>query len=158
MLIKLLLLLLVANGAPILIRKLMGGRWSAPIDGRLLYRDGRRLFGPTKTWRGLFASILATVAMAAVLGLPAWLGLLIATAAMAGDLLSSFIKRRLGMRPSHRATGLDQVPESLLPVLLVMPVLQLAVLDVLLLVAAFFILETVLSRWLFRLHIRRQPH
>ena len=35
-----------------------------------------------------------------------------ATMAMVGDLLSSFVKRRLKFQPSSRATGLDQIPES----------------------------------------------
>ena len=43
------------------------------------------------------------------------LGALVAASAMAGDCLSSFIKRRFGLEPSRMTLGLDQVPESLFP-------------------------------------------
>ena len=43
------------------------------------------------------------------------LGALVAASAMAGDCLSSFIKRRFGLEPSEMTLGLDQVPESLFP-------------------------------------------
>ena len=39
------------------------------------------------------------------------IGLLVAATAMAGDLLSSFLKRRLALAPSSQAIGLDQIPE-----------------------------------------------
>ena len=42
-------------------------------------------------------------------------GLVVASVAMSGDLLSSFLKRRLSLPPSSRATGIDQIPECLLP-------------------------------------------
>ena len=77
---------------------------------------------------------------------------------MAGDLLSSFIKRRLGWPPSSMALGLDQVPESLFPTLLIMHPLGLEVVDLIALVIAFFVGELGLSRLLFKLRIRDEPY
>ena len=77
---------------------------------------------------------------------------------MAGDLLSSFIKRRLGMPDSAQPPVLDQVPESLIPSLLLMPILQLGILEVLVLVILFGVFERVVSKLLFRLGIRQQPY
>src|SRR5262249_24399228 len=49
---------------------------------------------------------------------------------MAGDLFSSFLKRRIGLGPSSKATGLDQVPESLFLLLACQPVLSLTAIDI----------------------------
>ena len=77
---------------------------------------------------------------------------------MAGDLFSSFLKRRLDLTPSSKAVGLDQVPESLLPLLVCRQALALTVLDVVVTTAIFFVGEVVLSRVLFRLHVRDRPY
>src|SRR5262249_58539326 len=65
----------------------------------------------------LVLAVLLTSAVAPLVGLPAAIGAIVGGSAMAGDLLSSFVKRRLALVPSSKATGLDQVPESLLPLL-----------------------------------------
>jgi CDP-2,3-bis-(O-geranylgeranyl)-sn-glycerol synthase len=77
---------------------------------------------------------------------------------MAGDLGSSFIKRRMGLPSSSRALILDQVPEALLPALVCKSLLVLAIVDVALIVALFTVGEIVLSRLLFKLHVREQPY
>ena len=50
---------------------------------------------------------------------------------MAGDLLSSFTKRRMRLASSSMAPGIDQVPESVLPLTCRFRALQLTLLDVL---------------------------
>lgn len=156
--LPLLLLLLVANGAPILARKLFGTRWQHSLDGGHRAWDGRPSFGPAKTWRGLLASLVASSVAAWLLGLPAAHGAVIAAAAMVGDLLSSFIKRRLNIAPSGMALGLDQIPEALLPLLVMGPYYALDKRDIAILVLVFLVLELVLSRILYRLHIRKRPY
>jgi CDP-archaeol synthase len=74
-----------------------------------------------------------------------------------GDLFSSFVKRRLRLPPSSRATGLDQLPESLFPLLSCRPMLALTVADIAVGVVVFFIGELVLSRLLYKLRVRSQP-
>lgn len=152
------LLLGVANGAPILLKWLVGDRWPAPIDGGRRLRDGRPVLGEAKTWRGLAISLAATALVAPLLQIHAITGLALASGAMAGDLLSSFIKRRRGLQPHEQAFFLDQVPESLLPLLIVTPSLHLAAPDIAIIVAAFVLLEIVLSRLLYRLKIRDRPY
>jgi len=102
-------------------------------------------------------AVAAGAAGAPILGLPSTIGVQLAGLAMLGDLLSSFCKRRLGRPRSSQALGLDQVPESLLPLWGAAAPLGLGVADVALGVAAFFAGELVLSRLLFRLHIRDRP-
>jgi hypothetical protein len=77
---------------------------------------------------------------------------------MVGDLISSFVKRRLGMPPSSRAPGLDQIPESLLPALLAEFVLPITAIDIIATVIAFMFCEVLFSRILFRIGLRDQPY
>jgi CDP-diglyceride synthetase len=157
-LVKLLLLLAVANGTPIVAKRLLRGKLAWPIDSGLRLRDGQPLFGGSKTWRGLLLALLTTGLAASLLGLSWQLGLLVAALAMAGDLLSSFVKRRLGRPPSSRAFGLDQIPESLLPLVAGCSFLGLGWADVALGTVLFLLGEVLLSRWLYRLRIRDQPY
>ena len=156
--LKLLTLLAVANGVPVIAKRLFGNHLSYALDGGARFIDGRPLFGTSKTVRGLLLSIAATTAVPPLLGLDFTTGFLIGLGAMAGDLLSSFTKRRLGMKPSSRATGLDQIPESLLPALICWKHLSLSLTDVIALVVAFFVGEILLSLLLFKAHIRDRPY
>lgn len=156
--LKLLLLLAAANTAPLQAKKWLGERWAAPIDGGLVLPDGRPLLGRSKTWRGLLAAVAATTLAAPLLGLPAAIGAWVGLGAMAGDALSSFTKRRLGTPPSGRATGIDQIPEALVPLLLVREPLGLPWWLVLAVTSAFFVLEIPLARLWHRLGWRDKPY
>jgi hypothetical protein len=155
---RILALLFVANGAPIILDKVLGSRLGLPVDGGLIMPDGRPVFGPSKTLRGVAGALVFSAAVAPTLGFSARTGLLAGIGAMLGDLFSSFIKRRLGIRSSGMALGLDQIPESLIPLLLLRRDWELGVTAVLVLVLAFVVLELALSQLLFRLHIRREPY
>jgi len=156
--VRLIFLLLVANGAPVLARRLLGARLACPLDGGLRLADHRPLLGRSKTVRGVTAALLVTPAAALAVGLGIQVGLLVAGSAMAGDLLASFVKRRLGIAPSGRALGLDQIPESLLPALAVQSSLHLGPADVLTAVAGFTAAELLLSRILYQVHLRKRPY
>jgi hypothetical protein len=153
-----LLLLLVANGAPILARQLLGERFASPLDGGLRFIDGRPLLGPSKSWRGVLAAILLTAPCAILLGGAWWMGLLFALLSMLGDAIASFAKRRLAIAVHGRAAGLDQIPEALLPLWLLSEPLGLDGEQVFLTVALFMLLEMSLSPLLHRWHIRLRPY
>jgi len=153
-----LLLLVIANGAPVAAWKLLGRHWSFPIDAGLRLADGQRLLGPSKTWRGVGAATIGGAVSAALLGLPVAAGAAAGLLAMTGDLLSSFVKRRLGIQASGMALGLDQIPESVLPLLALRAPLALTWADVAVLVVAFAITELLLSRMLYVLNLRKQPY
>src|SRR5450759_4835252 len=91
-----LILLNVANGAPVIASKMLGNRLARPMDNGLKLSDGYRLLGNTKTWRGLFSAVFFTTAVAILFGLEPLTGVLFGMLTMTGDLLASFIKRRLG--------------------------------------------------------------
>jgi hypothetical protein len=156
--IRLLLLLGVANSAPIAAARSLGTRWGWPLDAGLSFIDGRPLLGPSKTVRGVAAAVAACLLCAPVLGLPLAAGALTGAAAMAGDALSSFVKRRLGIAPSGQAFGLDQIPESLLPLLAVQGMLDLSLLHVAAITSAFVLLEIPLARLSYRLGLRERPY
>lgn len=109
-----------------------------PMDfGRTWPPDGRRVFGPSKTWSGFlvggFAAmpfglleaglILAAppnlklvpdLASSVVLAIPVIA--LLTFGAMGGDALGSFIKRRVGRESGARTILLDQLPFVLVPI------------------------------------------
>jgi CDP-diglyceride synthetase len=158
LIIKLLLLLTLANGAPVIAKKFLGDRFAMPLDGGVAFVDGRPLLGRSKTIRGVLVAMLASAVAAPIVGIDWRIGLVVGAAAMAGDLVSSFLKRRLGRSPSSRALGLDQIPESLIPLLATAGALRLGIDDIFAVVAIFLIGELVLSRWLYKLHLRDQPY
>ncbi len=155
---KILLLSALANGTPLAAKKIFGSRFSHPVDGGKTFVDGRPLLGPSKTIRGVVASIVVTTACAPLIGLDISVGAIAAVAAMAGDLFSSFLKRRLDFPPSSQAIGLDQVPESLFPMLACRDALSLSIADIVLGVAIFLAGELILSRLLYRLRLRDRPY
>lgn len=156
--LRLLLLIGVANVAPIAAKHVLGERWCAPLDGGWRFVDGRPLLGPSKTVRGVVAAVAATAAAAVVLGPSVAVGAVIGAAAMLGDTLSSFVKRRLGIASSARATGIDQIPEALLPLLVLRGTLELSALQIVGVTVAFFVLEMPLARLAFRLGLRDRPY
>jgi len=143
--IEFLILIIAANGAPVLAAYLPGRWLKIPIDRGRTWCDGRRLLGHSDTVRGVIASLLLTTVIAVLLHRPAWIGLLIASFAMIGDAASSFAKRRLGLADGARAFGLDQIPESLLPLLVLMSHSGLTWADILIIVSGFVLFSVLIS-------------
>ncbi len=98
---------------------LCGG--GTPVDLGRSCPDGNRVFGDGKTYRGLFAGILAGIAIGAIqIWAAAAYGLydlprltlvtvaLLAVGALLGDLLKSFFKRRLGRERGAKWPVADQ--------------------------------------------------
>jgi CDP-diglyceride synthetase len=156
--LQLLILLILANGTPVIAKKMAGGHYSYPLDGNLTFADGRPVLGRSKTIRGVVLAVLVTTAGASLIGLGWKIGLLVGSFAMAGDLFSSFCKRRLGLPSSSRASGLDQIPEALLPLLACRDVLALTAADIVVCVVMFVIGEVVLSRVLYAFRLRDRPY
>jgi len=106
-----------ANAAPVI----FGG--GTPIDGGKTFRDGRPIFGPRKTFRGFFAGLVIGT-FVGFLQKNILLGFMLSLGALTGDLIESFLKRRLGRPPGAFfpvADQLDFVAGALLFSLLVTP-------------------------------------
>ena len=154
----LLFLVVLANGTPLLAEKILGNRFSYPLDCGVKCADGQPLFGASKTIRGVFLAVLATAVAAGLGGLGCKIGALVGSAAMSGDLFSSFLKRRMGLPASSRAVGLDQLPESLFPLLACRSALSLTASTIAFAVLAFFFGEILISRLLYKFRVRDRPY
>ncbi len=117
----------IANGAPTIF-----GRGGSPIDGGRVFKyDNRRILGDGKTWRGLYSGFICGVlagllealftpqitAFFQVFGITLYLdgpvafvrSIVLSTGALLGDLIGSFVKRRIGMKRGQSAVGMDQL-------------------------------------------------
>ena len=155
---RLLFLLILANGTPLVAKKVLGNRFLRPLDSGARCPDGEPLFGASKTIRGIFLSVLVTAVGACLVGLGCRTGALIGGAAMSGDLFSSFLKRRMRLPASSRAAGLDQVPESLFPLRACRSALSLTVSDIAVIVLSFCLGDILISRLLYKLRLRDRPY
>lgn len=156
-LLLLLVILGLCNGAPIVAAALLKNRWNRPVDGGFRYTDGRFLLGESKTLRGLLVAMIVAVLAAGLLGFGFAFGVLFGAMSMLGDLVSSFIKRRLNIAVSGQALLLDQLPESLIPLLYAQQVGLLGMPEVLIGVVLFTVVELLVSPILHKLKIRKRP-
>ncbi|HUL47586.1 MAG TPA: CDP-archaeol synthase [Steroidobacteraceae bacterium] len=140
-----LLLLVLANSLPWIAARVLGGRWGAPLDLGVTLRDGRRLLGSHKTWRGVAAAVGGCALAAAITGLPGWTGAAFALLSLLGDACSSLCKRRLGVAPGLDVPLLDQLPEALLPLLGLRASLALDSTSIAMVAAAFTLLDMLAS-------------
>lgn len=154
----LLILILVANGTPVLAARLMGGWAACPIDAGVTLWDGHPLFGHSKTWRGLILAAVVCAVVAPLLGYTFWIGLAAGLLAMSGDLLSSFSKRRLGLKSSAQAPLLDQIPEALLPAICLKGNFAISWLEIGAITVAFIFLEVIFSIIFYYLGVRKRPY
>lgn len=111
-----------ANASPVL----FGG--GQPIDLGKKFFDGKPIFGPHKTYYGFISGlIIGTLIgwvqenLAPMAGLPrggTFLGFILSLGALTGDLMGSFIKRRLNIKPGEMLPVVDQLDFVLFALLL----------------------------------------
>lgn len=155
---QVLFLLCLANGAPVVAKRLFGPYMALPLDLNLKWIDGRPLLGSSKTFRGILASFFACLMGGYLLGIDIKSSLTLSAAAMLGDIFSSFLKRRLLIEPSGRAMGLDYVPESLLPALMLKAQFEMSLIDVAIIVLGFWFGAAAMSPLLHRMGVRDKPY
>jgi len=154
----LILLIVVANAAPILTAYAMRDRFNFPLDAGLFLLDGQRIFGKSKTVRGIVAAIGITTIAALIIGHPAICGFLVGAYAMLGDLTSSFLKRRMRLPSSGQAPVLDHIPEALFPTMLLASSFDLTTVGIIAVAVAFLLIAVVLSPMLWSAGLRKQPY
>lgn len=103
---------------PPLLSVMMGSKWNLPVDLDYPFIDGKPILGKHKTIRGVVGSIIGSATVAPAFGWSIFEGFILALAGVIGDLLTSFIKRRLNKPSGTIIPLLDQIPEGLLPLLL----------------------------------------
>jgi predicted MPP superfamily phosphohydrolase len=154
--VKLVVFLLWINFLPPLANLIFKESFNRPLDGNRLWRDGRPLFGTHKTIRGILASVVGSLLFCPLLGLQWYIVVGAALLAMAGDLLSSFIKRRLNYASGETVPVLDQFFEGFFPILLLAERLALAWWQILL-VIILFIPVTIWGSWFWKRILFRPP-
>jgi CDP-2,3-bis-(O-geranylgeranyl)-sn-glycerol synthase len=115
-----------ANMAPVIVR-----RWTSfldfPVDFGAKF-GGKPLFGKNKTFRGFFFGIIFALLLSylqhalesveffssiSIIDYSGWnwalIGILMGAGALLGDLVKSFFKRRIGVKPGERFFLFDQV-------------------------------------------------
>ncbi len=92
----------IANASPlVLIRR------GHPIDGGRTFIDGKPVLGAGKTIEGFLAGIILGTLTGLIQG-RGIVAFMLSLGAMCGDLLGSFIKRRIGIKRGRPAPILDQ--------------------------------------------------
>lgn len=133
----------IANALPVL------GGGGRPIDGGRVFRDGNRLLGDGKTVRGFLVGtisgtlvgvlqylaapvlkpllqqfVLVTPEMDHILFMQIPVAFLMSVGALTGDIVGSFVKRRVGVRSGDPSPILDQIGFMIMALLFASPLLQ----------------------------------
>jgi len=111
------------------------GRSKTPMDMGVKFYDSRRVLGKGKTWTGFFVGI----ATGTFIGYVTWMtgllrvypniethmlaAFLLATGTMVGDVIGSFIKRRLSIRSGRSFVLLDQLSFMVMALVFVLPIM-----------------------------------
>jgi predicted MPP superfamily phosphohydrolase len=144
--IRIVLFLLWVNGLPPLVSMIAGNRCNLPVDFGRLWFDGQPVFGTHKTVRGIAASVIGGIVSFPLLGVAWWVAGIAAGLAMAGDLVSSFIKRRCRLECGEVVIVLDQIFESLLPLLFLNRYVPLSIIQNIFLLLVFIAISSLSSR------------
>jgi len=147
----------IANATPVI----FGGGY--PLDAGKLFWDGKPVFGTNKTVRGFFSGLLAGTFTGFILrelynleGFPKeilfqydpLLGFLLSLGALTGDLVHSFVKRRLNIAPGSPlpiADQLDFVSGALLFSVMIYPPTLLTAAIILILTPPIHLLTNLLA-------------
>lgn len=95
----------IANMTPLIVANIIPKR--RPMDLGKYWIDGRRVLGDNKTIEGFVSGVLSGFLVGFLLG-DTFRGFLMGLGAMIGDVLGSFIKRRLNVAQGESAPLLDQ--------------------------------------------------
>jgi hypothetical protein len=139
-------LVIVANVAAWAAGHFIPQRFRVPLDGGAVLADRERVLGDHKTWAGLIGGTVACGAVALLLQRSFRLGALFGVLSLMGDCGSSFIKRRLRLCPGTVVPALDQLPESLVPLLALRPQLGLNTTESVVIALVFSLLDFATTR------------
>ncbi len=165
-----------ANMAPVIAKKLhILKEMNKPIDGNAKLEDGKPIFGKHKTYRGFIVAVITGIIFAFLqktlyqlqffqsisivdYSRPLFLGFLLGTGAITGDLLKSFFKRRISVRPGQPFIPFDQTDFVLGAYLFVVPFYYQSISWQLFLSSVFvsFFLHILVNHIAFYLNIRKE--
>jgi CDP-2,3-bis-(O-geranylgeranyl)-sn-glycerol synthase len=166
----------IANSMPVI----FGG--GMPIDRGRIFRDGRRLFGDGKTIRGFIVGVLCgtlvglvqvviapflrpvlaqyvtiTEDMNTVLLMTLPAVLLMSLGALLGDLIGSFLKRRIDIKSGNPSPVLDQLGFIIIGLILASPFLQPAPQYIIILVLTTLFIHWISNAMGYLLGFKKNP-
>jgi CDP-2,3-bis-(O-geranylgeranyl)-sn-glycerol synthase len=164
----------LANMAPVFAAKI-APRWSTPVDhGARL--GGIRIFGDHKTIRGMTAGVIVgglaflaqtrlwdasawirSISIVDYGAIPWWFGPLMAFGALAGDLVKSFVKRRIHREPGQPWFPFDQIDWMAGALAATYPIARPGALFVLAALAAAIVLSVIVKFGGYLMHLDEKP-
>lgn len=151
----------VANATP----TIFGG--GKPIDLGKKFIDGKRIFGDHKTIRGLISGIICGILTGPLLYLlqlepnlyhSTIKALLLSIGTHIGDLLGSFIKRRLNLKPGASAPILDQLGFLVCALLITYPLYPTDTTTIIILITLTLILHPLTNLIAYLAKIKETPY
>ena len=160
-----------ANMAPVLAKN-MFRKLTLPIDFNI--RIGKNaVLGKNKTYRGLVAGILVAIIITyiqfflnenniladlALVDYSNWLliGFLLGFGAMFGDMVKSFVKRRLGLKPGMPFVPFDQLDFVFGALIFIYPIARLSLEKMAIILFISFILHMIINHIAFYTGIRKE--
>ena len=124
--IKITFLLWSINLAPVLLAFFFEEKWNTPVDRGIFFFDGKPFLGSHKTIRGVAGGIMAGLFFGFLATIPLGTAVLTGIMSMAGDMLTSFIKRRLKIGEGKDFPVVDQLFEGLFPFIVLVPAFSLS--------------------------------
>lgn len=159
-----------ANMAPVIVKKI--NFLVFPIDFNKAI-NGNPILGRNKTVRGLVFGVIFAVAIAylqsvlydagffrsvSFINYQNWLlfGFLMGTGALAGDIVKSFFKRRLGIKPGDKFIPFDQTDFVIASLVFIIPIFSLTWGIFLTSILLSFVLDVIVNHLAFYLSIRNE--
>ena len=159
-----------ANMAPVMVKKI--SLFAVPIDLNKQL-NGKPILGKNKTFRGLIFGVIFAIVItyfqhlfynieyfknASFFSYQNWLlfGFLMGFGALTGDLIKSFFKRRLGIKPGEKFIPFDQTDFVLGALIFVMPVFDVTLKIFITSILLSFVLHIAVNHIAFYLKIRNE--
>ena len=156
-----------ANMAPVIVKKI--NVFYFPIDFNKKINN-KAIFGKNKTFRGLFFGILFAIIVTyfqyifyennilSFVDYSNWLliGFLLGFGAIFGDLIESFVKRRLNYEPGKPFVPFDQLDFVIRALIFVYPIVNLYVNKIIIIIIMSFVLHVLVNHAAFYAKIRKE--
>jgi CDP-2,3-bis-(O-geranylgeranyl)-sn-glycerol synthase len=166
----------IANATPVL------GGGGRPIDGGHNFRDGRRLLGKGKTIRGFLVGVIfgslvgvmqffaapylrpflamyvtVTADMDYVLSMQIPVAIMMSLGALTGDLVGSFIKRRLNVKSGDPSPVMDQLGFIVMALIFAAPIFAPIPIYIMILVIVTFFVHWLSNALSYLLGLKNHP-
>ncbi len=160
-----------ANMAPVIVKKIFNNL-AFPLDFNKTLKN-KPIFGKNKTFRGLIFGILFAVIITylqfllynnnvfvdiSITDYSNWLliGFLMGFGTIFGDLMESFVKRRIGYEPGRPFIPFDQLDFVIGALIFVFPLIKLSSNKIIIILLLSFVLHVIVNHLAFHLKIRKE--